>query len=329
MANAQDLLDVSDYNYTENKSSTTKYYKPSPDSGINGVYKAVVRFVPYVKSKEHSLITKYETYLKDPETGTGKYVDSYRTINEKCPIQDAFFTCYHSKDASIEQHKDEFSQRQQHYANVQILQDPNKPENVGKIMTWKFGKKIHDQIEAEENPGPGKRKRKPFDVFEGRPFSIEIYKKGDWPNYDRCKFISADDLIDCPSYLGPNGQELDVNRDNPEDVKVYAEYILENSPDITVNAFKPWDDETKDYVTRVINTLLNNEGSSQIKASMTVNEATAPTASPVSEPETTTPLDDDIADDLELSKAADTSSSETIDEDDILANVDDIDLDDL
>lgn len=333
MANAQDLLDVSGYNYTEETNTSSEYFKPSPKAGIQGIYKAVVRFVPYLKDKEHSLIKKYECYLKDPEDGSGKYVDSYRSINEKCPIQDAFFECYNSKDATIEQHKDDFSQREQFYANVQILKDPNKPENVGKIMQFKFGRKIKEKLEGEENPGAGKKARNPFDVFEGRPFAIDIYKKGDWPNYDKCEFVNGDDLIDCPLHLGPDKQPLNVTRDNPEDVKIYAEFLLENSPELTKNLFKPWTDQTRDFVNRVINSVFNRESSSQIRANLTVSETAKNSFSnsKKSEPviEESDPLGDDIEKDMNLSKKSVAKTESDDDLGDILNSVDDIDLDDL
>lgn len=330
--NAQDLLDVSNYNYTEEIDTGSDYFKPSPKSGIQGVYKAVVRFVPYLKDKEHSLIRKFECYLKNPEDGTAKYVDSYRTINEKCPIQDAFFECYNSKDISIEQHKEIFSQKEQFYANVQVLKDPNKPENVGKIMQWKFGIKVKEKLENEENPGAGKKARKPFDVFDGRPFSIEVYQKGDWPNYDKCEFVNGDDLIDCPMYLGPNKQPLDVSRDNTEDVKIYAEFLLENSPELTKNLFKPWTPQIREYVNTVINSVLNKQSNNQIKAKLTVSSdvdtSSFNSKSSKEKIEENNELEDDIKQDLGFSKNSKILEADP-EESDILSNIDDIDIDSL
>lgn len=240
-------------------------FNPVPKKGINGVYKATIRFVPFLKDKSKSLITKYCSYLEDPVSKESMTVDSYRSIGKSdiCPIKQTFFKCYYSDDATIKQYEDMFKQRENHWSLIQILEDVQAPETVGKIFYWKFGYKIKQKFDQEANPSKGKR-RDPFDIFEGRPMQIEVYEKGGYNNYDNCQFFDPEEgeyslLIDGK----PLTEDSDLNE--------AAEWVIANSPDMTRFEFQEWDQETTDFVNLVINNLFNGTSSGQYQGKLNVS----------------------------------------------------------
>jgi hypothetical protein len=324
MSSVKDMFDVSSIEVnstTTSSGSGADFFKPSPDNGKQGVYEAVVRFVPYLKDKECSIIKKHETFLTHPN-GTRKSVYSYRSIgqSDSCPIVKAWREMNGSKDASINERKKDFEQKEKWWCLVQILQDNNKPETVGKVMIWNFGwtliKKIQDQMGGSSS---GMKSRNPFDVINGRPMRVKVIKKAGYPEYSGCEFKSADDF-DIPLYLGEGGQELS---NNGEDLKKYGEYLLANSPDITKFKFKEWDDETRTFVEECIQSTLNGTvNSGNIKSSMTINDDDDDYTPPK---KTTTPKKDKGADDL--IKGATVSKKKEVDDFDIDDDMDDIDYD--
>ena len=240
-------------------------FNPVPKKGINGVYKATIRFVPFIKDKSKSLITKYCSYLEDPVSKESMTVDSYRSIgkSDMCPIKQTFFKCYYSEDASIKQHEEMFKQRENHWGLIQVLEDVQSPESVGRLLYWKFGYKIKQKFDQEANPSKGKR-RDPFDIFDGRPMQIEVYEKGGYNNYDNCQFFDpeGDEYA-----LMINGNPLTEDTDLQE----AAQWVMDNSPDITRFEFQDWDQETTDFVNLVINNIFNGTSSGQYQGKLNVS----------------------------------------------------------
>ena len=52
-----------------------EFYKPYPENGKDGVYKALIRFVPNSTDPSKSKIHKYYVYLNDPVSGESFSVD--------------------------------------------------------------------------------------------------------------------------------------------------------------------------------------------------------------------------------------------------------------
>ena len=76
----------------------TDEYKVSFKDGKGGIYESVIRFVPWYANPEKSIIAKTVSYVKNPITQQGVYVDDPRTVGSFSPIIDMFFKFYNSGD---------------------------------------------------------------------------------------------------------------------------------------------------------------------------------------------------------------------------------------
>ncbi len=241
-----DFFDYSDTTFVK-ATTESELYKPSYKDGNAGVYESVIRFVPFWKDKKKSLITKYVAYLEHPEKGK-KAIDSYRSIgkDKECKIVQTFFELHNSESAKLKARKDMFKQPQENYAIVQILEDKQKPELVGKLKIFKFGKTLKDIYDLEEMPKKGTPK-KPFDPFNGRAFHIYITEKKDFNDYSKCKFLDDGTSRDDYPFLVGGKSIYDV-KDRGEII----EWLEQNSPDLLKYEFREWDEATKEYVDSVI-----------------------------------------------------------------------------
>jgi hypothetical protein len=76
--------------------------------------------------------------------------------------------------------------------NVLVIKDQENPENEGKVLLFKFGKKIFDKIVAAAKPDEdlGEDPINVFDPEEGADFLLRQIIVGGFPNYDQSKFSS-------------------------------------------------------------------------------------------------------------------------------------------
>jgi hypothetical protein len=187
-----DIFNLSaDVLVTKVNSKTEKdleFYKPYPENGKDGVYKSLIRFVPNSADPAKSKIHKYYVYLNDPVSGESFSADCPSTVGKKSILKDLFWKLKNSHSAADQELAKSFSRKEDFFALIQIVQDKNSPELEGKIMIFKFGKKLNDMIEAQLKPEYGDASN-PFDLFNGREFALQVRKVGDWNNYDLCSFV--------------------------------------------------------------------------------------------------------------------------------------------
>ena len=83
----------------------------------------------------------------------------------------------------------------QYYSNVYIVQDSANPENEGKVMLYRYGKKIFDKLMETMQPAFEDEKAiNPFDLWEGANFKLKIRKVDGYWNYDKSEFDSVTPL---------------------------------------------------------------------------------------------------------------------------------------
>ena len=126
------------------QTTVNEIYKPTADDGKDGTYKALIRFVPNPENPRNSLIQKYVHWLTN-SSGDGKLVDSPSTIGEKCPIADVFWKLRKSDSAVDRKSSEKLKRRQQYYALIKIVKDPQNPEMEGTYKVFKFGYKIKEK----------------------------------------------------------------------------------------------------------------------------------------------------------------------------------------
>ena len=222
-------------------------YRPSAAKGTNGIYKSIIRFVPWWKNpKYESIKEKWSCWLVDPVTEQGRSVDCPTSVGKPSPLQDMYFKCKNSDNAMLREKMNVFSRRKTYASLIQVIKDENNPELEGKILNWKYGVKIHEKIDAELKPMIGE-KHDPFDLINGKAFALVITKVSGYNNYDQSKFVDKK----IPLVI-PNAEGKLVPITESTDKKTVFEYVKEQSANLDKYNYVEWDQETEDYVNRVI-----------------------------------------------------------------------------
>ena len=257
-------LGVTDVETHEVQSSTGgDMYKPSADQGKDGTYKALIRFVPNVANPRNSLVKKYVHWLTNA-SGDGKLVDSPSTVGEKCPIADVFFKLRKSDSAVDRKMSDKLKRREQYFALVKVIKDPQNPDFEGQYKIFKFGYKIKEKIDAELKPNFGEPTQV-FDLFAGKNFELVITRQGEYNNYDTAKFSSSTSSIDLA------GTPAERTKESMAAIK--AE--LDAAPSLEPFQYKVWDAETRDFVNSILRNYLNPGDSMDSLVSQPRNTAPA------------------------------------------------------
>lgn len=238
-------VDAVDTHEAQTTSSGNDIYKPTADEGKDGTYKALIRFVPNPKNPRNSLVKKYVHWLTDAN-GDGKLVDSPSSIGEKCPIAEAFFKLRKSDSAVDRKIADKLKRREQYYALIKIIKDPQHPEFEGQYKIFKFGYKIKEKIDEELKPAFGEPTQI-FDLFNGKNFELIITRQGEYNNYDKSKFSSEKSAVIIDGSVAEKTQEVMT--------KIKTE--LDAAPSLEPYEYKAWDDETRDFVNTLLRQYLN------------------------------------------------------------------------
>jgi len=241
MENLNDIFNLSLDDFKEPEKRASNVFKPEAKSGKDGVYKAVVRFLPWHKDVKKSIMKKWSCWLTNPGTNESKMVDCPSTIGQKSVLQDLFWKFKKSDSVAEQKLSENFSRRQRFASLVQIIKDDNNNENVGKIMVWPFGTKIYNKLQAEMKPEFGKP-HIPFDLFDGKPFLVHVSMAAGYNNYDSCRFL------DERMPVSIDGKAMEKNQDDLTKIKAF----LETAPELSSYDFQTWDQVTEDFVNGVI-----------------------------------------------------------------------------
>ena len=171
-----------------------RIWKPTVDKAGNGY--AVLRFLPAAEGQELPWVRYWDHGFKGP-TGLWYIENSLTSIGQPDPVGELNSRLWNSGiDADKEKARDQ--KRRLHYVvNVLVVSDPSNPANEGKVMLYKFGKKIFDKIMdsmqpefADESPV------NPFDFWEGADFKLKIRNVEGYRNYDKSEFANPSALND-------------------------------------------------------------------------------------------------------------------------------------
>ena len=244
----------------KNSNRDTNAYSPSFKDGKNNVYTSLIRFIPFWSTPKECIRSKSVCWLGNIATGLSN--PSKRPIDipgkdEYNPISDLYWNLVKSGNQSYK----DFAYKvmglnEQHTALIQVLNDENHPEYVGKIMVFRFGKTLYEKLATETTGTSYTEGQDPFELFGGKNFLLSITDKGGNNNYDKCQFVedsvykqnSNASSVLCPT-KDANGNITAWNylTRTPESMKAFAEY-LEAGPNLEDYAAKPWDDATREYV---------------------------------------------------------------------------------
>ena len=231
-------------------------YKVNFKDGKGGIYESVVRFIPNVADPTKCIMAKQISWIKNPVTQKGIYVDDPRSVGEFSPVVDMFFKCRNTNNAQIQEFgKAHLSTKQQYAALVQIIQDENHPELVGKIKVLRFGKKVWDKLHNEEHPTMGQGYN-PFHPIYGRYFHIKCVSQSGFNNFDQSSFIDNRNAqgismtgfyYEDPAYPG---QMVPVTENSNQ--QAVADWLAANSPDLSKYDYQPWTAEQQTFVNEVL-----------------------------------------------------------------------------
>ena len=230
----------------ESAKKNTEDYQVGADKGKGGVYQSVIRFIPWYQNPKNSIQEKWVCWLVDPVTQNGRFVDCPSSVGKPSLLQDMFFKLRKSDSVQEQKKANVFSRRHNFSALIQVIKDEQQPELEGKIMVYRFGKKLWEKINSEMKPVVGEP-HNPFDLLNGKIFSLVITKVQEFNNYDQSKFVDKAIPLCMPD---PDGKLVPIKPDT--DKSVVFNFLKENSPDLSKYAFKEWDTETYDYVNGVI-----------------------------------------------------------------------------
>ena len=180
---------------TEQKSyADDRIWKPTVDKAGNGY--AVLRFLPAAAGQDLPWVRYWDHGFKGP-TGQWYIENSLTSIGQNDPVGELNSRLWNS-GIDADKEKARAQKRRLHYVtNVLVLQDPSNPANEGKVMLFKFGKKIFDKLMDVMQPSfADETPVNPFDMWEGADFKLKIRNVEGYRNYDKSEFASPSSLYD-------------------------------------------------------------------------------------------------------------------------------------
>ena len=216
-------------------------YKPAPEKSKSedGIYRSTIKII-YNPFDLRTSVLEQQSYAMQDKDGYFSIVSSL-TVNDtkSCPVFNAWKKCRYAEEGSVlwkQQAKKEdggkqlFDKRFARYVTIQVLEDENQPELVGKYLFWKLPKSIWDIINAKMNPTDPKKASIPvMDFLFGRAIDLEVIPGPDDKNAPERKTRETKymgELSDEPvSCVNPDGTPIL----NDEQQEVLDQYIKDIS----------------------------------------------------------------------------------------------------
>ncbi|WQJ53952.1 MAG: single strand DNA binding protein [Wendovervirus sonii] len=245
-------------------------FKPNPKKGQNGVFKAVIRFIPNpINKTEKSIIKKYTVYLTNPITKAAKTVDCPCTVSEPDIIQSTFFELRNSANSVLQENAKMFSHKLNYASIIQVISCESDPSLVNKFLVWKYGMKVHEKIQTEMFPPMGES-RDPFNLISGRPFMVQVKEIGGYPNYDACQFVdiapeqSGMRIVSTDAVGQQSISVVTANTiANAQGKELVFNYIMNNMPNMDKYEYHPWTPEVTEFVNQCIQIYTNPQATLQ------------------------------------------------------------------
>ena len=175
-----------------------RYWKPELDKSGNGY--AVLRFLPASHGEELPWVQYWDLGFQGPG---GWFIDkSLTTLNKACPVSEYNTSLWNTGD-EVQKDQARKQKRRLHYvANVLVVSDSKHPEFEGKVMLFRFGKKIFEKVKDAMQPQfEDEKPLNPFDLWEGADFKLKVRKVDGYWNYDKSEFATPTPLSEDDSEL--------------------------------------------------------------------------------------------------------------------------------
>lgn len=197
--------------------------RPADSKSEDGVYRCTIKPVYNPFNFKDSILEQQSYGLQDAN-GWFNVVSSLTMGDTSCPIFKAWKKCHFAdknqnpqlwKQAAKKEDGGNalFDKRFARYITIQILEDQNQPDLVGKYMLWKLPKSIYDLIINKQNPSP-ESKKSPIPVMDflfGRAIELEVTPGPGGPGderYSRETKYRGELTDDVVSIVAPDGSPL-------------------------------------------------------------------------------------------------------------------------
>ncbi len=237
----------------------------------NKGYRSVIRFLPNLKvdgTVGQSALEKISHYvdIKNPKELSG-YFDSPKNFNEKCALTDLYYQLDNSKNAILKERAKMLKYSKKYYSYVLILEDSQKPELVGKIMVFSYGKTIRDKILSEKNGEISGHSVNIFDMKAGKDFVLLVkeIQTGDetYPDYKMSMFKPETSSL--PIYFKEKGTFKNVplvdGQVDPKAQTMVREFLLDREHNLEDFGAKRLDDAQQAKISEIINYMTGKSSS--------------------------------------------------------------------
>jgi len=163
-----------------------RIWKPTPDKAGNAV--ATIRFLPKHPDDELPWVKVFSHGFQGP-TGRWYIENSLTTLGENDPVGELNSKLWNSGVEANKEIARKQKRRLHFYSNVLVVSDPANPQNEGKVMIFRYGKKIFDKIMDKARPTfEDEKPVNVFDLWEGAEFKLRMRRVEGYPNYDQSTF---------------------------------------------------------------------------------------------------------------------------------------------
>ena len=268
-----DPQSLSVYNQTESPKQLGNplIYKTRPADSISEdkVYRCTIKPVYNPFSLKDSVLEQ-QSYAMQDKDGWFSIVSSLTNGDTSCPVFKAWKKCHFAKKEENfnlwkqAAKKEEggnalFDKRFARYITVQIIEDQNQPDLVGKYMFWKVPASIWSIIDGKQNPKPESKKAKipVMDFLFGRTLELEVTPGPGKPGEERFAretTYSGELSEDTAMIINPDGSPVL----NDAQQAVLDQYVTEAS-----KIWKTKDPETRDKMSAE---LVNNPNTKELQS---------------------------------------------------------------
>lgn len=201
--------------------------RPQDSKSEDGIYRATIKIIYNPFDFTQSILERQVYNMKD--TGGFFNVVSSLTVGDTktCPVFNAWKKCRYANEGSALNKQQIFFKKQlERFVTIQVLEDENQPELVGKYLFWKLPKSIWEILNAKIRPTDPKKSPIPvMDFLFGRSIDIEVSpgpedkNQPDRVNRER-KYVGelSEDYVSC---VNPDGSPLLTD----DEMEVLEEYV--------------------------------------------------------------------------------------------------------
>lgn len=238
-------------------------------------YCATIRFLPNVMDNMtvgDNAVQKHVHYINMPNypdlQGYCDSLSNFPDSGEKCPLCTLYWKLNKSKNQAEVERSELLKKSTKYYSYVLVIEDEQHPELIGKILVFPYGYKIIEKIKAENNgENSDGRKCNIFNPASGKDFRLVVKEIGGFPNYDSSFFKESSPLkiwnVDKLKFINtPVVDNEDGKKSiDPKAQETVFKYLMNRDKGVNLDDHraKPWSDETRDRVNRIVDVMLGKD----------------------------------------------------------------------